>query len=255
MNISPGAESVSLIVDIVDDSGLPVTGLVAATFPPVYIVRAGEAVPTAVTLSDLAAQDSAYSSGGVKELVAGSYRFDAPNSAFATANPEVKIKGEATDKRLIHPSIKVAYEAVDLQTIKTQSVTCDAGVTVSPYVGSTGAAVNGTAANTLSGHDPGATLGTSTFDHTNDQVIVGTNNDKTGYKLASDGLDSIATTVSGVASTFPQMLVQVWRRFFKKADRDATTIQTYADDGTTVLTEQTISDSGGVETQGAASEP
>ena len=54
-------------------------------------------------------------------------------------------------------------QKVDVDTIKTQSVTCAAGVTVSPYVGSTGAAINGTNANTLSGHDPGATLGTSTL--------------------------------------------------------------------------------------------
>ena len=212
MNISPGAQSVSLIVDIVDDSGLPVTGLVAATFPPVYIVRAGEAVPTAVTLSDLAAQDSAYSGGGVKELVGGSYRFDAPNSAFATANPEVKIKGEATDKRLIHPSIKVAYEAVDLQTIKTQSVTCGAAVTVSPYLGSTGAAINGTAANTLSGHDPGATLGTSTFDHTTNQVSLSSAAIQSIYdfataSIAASGsfgkyvLDSIALLLTRVSAS------------------------------------------------------
>lgn len=40
-------------------------------------------------------------------------------------------------------------QKVDVNTIKTQSVTCSAGVTVSPYVGSTGAAINGTNINTL----------------------------------------------------------------------------------------------------------
>lgn len=74
-------------------------------------------------------------------------------------------------------------------------------------------------------------------------------------KLAADGLDSVTTSVTGVATTFPQMVVQLWRRFFKKADRTATTIQTYADNGTTVLTEQAISDSEGTETQGAATNP
>jgi hypothetical protein len=48
--------------------------------------------------------------------------------------------------------------AADVQTIKTQTVTCSAGVTVSPFVGSTGAAINGTNANTLSSHDPGETI-------------------------------------------------------------------------------------------------
>ena len=80
--------------------------------------------------------------------------------------------------------------------------------------------------------------------------------DKTGFKLASDGLDSVATTApTGVASNFREMVVAVWRRFFKKADKNENTnqIKTYADNGTDVLTTQTISDEGGVETQGGAS--
>lgn len=40
---------------------------------------------------------------------------------------------------------------------------------------------------------------------------------KTGYKLASDGLDSVATTEpAGVAIDFREMMVQVWRRFLRK---------------------------------------
>jgi len=80
--------------------------------------------------------------------------------------------------------------------------------------------------------------------------------DKTGFKLASDGLDSVSTAApTGVASNFREMVVAVWRRFFKKADKNENTnqIKTYADNGTDVLTTQTISDEGGVETQGGAS--
>lgn len=82
--------------------------------------------------------------------------------------------------------------------------------------------------------------------------------DKTGFKLASDGLDSISTAApTGVASDFREMIVQTWRRFFKKAVRTYTggtkTIKTYADNGSTVLTTQPISDDGTDETQGAAS--
>lgn len=47
-------------------------------------------------------------------------------------------------------SIVPDNQKVDVNTIKTQTVTCSAGVTVSPYVGSTGAAVNGTNANAIS---------------------------------------------------------------------------------------------------------
>lgn len=79
---------------------------------------------------------------------------------------------------------------------------------------------------------------------------------KSGYALSSTGLDSIATTApSGVASNFREMVVQTWRRFFKKAVHDtaAETLKTYADDGTTLVTTQTLSESGDTETQGAAS--
>ncbi len=77
--------------------------------------------------------------------------------------------------------------------------------------------------------------------------------DKTGFKLASDGLDSVSTTApSGVASNFREMLVQVWRRFFKKSTLSATQLKTYADDGTTLVTTQTVSDTGGTQTQGTS---
>jgi hypothetical protein len=78
----------------------------------------------------------------------------------------------------------------------------------------------------------------------------------TGYKLASDGLDAIATTApTGVASNFREMLVQVWRRLMKKAvlDTGANTLKTYADNNSTVLTTQTVTTSGDVQTQGPAS--
>ncbi len=79
---------------------------------------------------------------------------------------------------------------------------------------------------------------------------------KTGFVLASNGLDAIATTApSSVATTFPDMMVQLWRRFFKKAVKDtsANTIKTYADNGTTVVTTQTIAETSTAETQGEAS--
>lgn len=77
--------------------------------------------------------------------------------------------------------------------------------------------------------------------------------DKTGFKLAADGLDSVSTTgPSGVAGNFREMLVQLWRRQFKKATMTATQLKTYADDGTTATTTQTLSDDSTTQTQGAA---
>jgi len=77
---------------------------------------------------------------------------------------------------------------------------------------------------------------------------------KTGYKLASNGLDSITTTgPAGVASNFREMVVQTWRRFFGKATMTSTALVTYDDAGTTAATTQTLSDDSTTQTQGKAS--
>jgi hypothetical protein len=76
---------------------------------------------------------------------------------------------------------------------------------------------------------------------------------KTGYKLASDGLDTVSTTgPSGVASNFREMVVATWRRFFGKATMTATALVTYDDAGTTAATTQTLSDDSTTQTQGKA---
>lgn len=77
--------------------------------------------------------------------------------------------------------------------------------------------------------------------------------DKTGFSLASTGLDSIsATAAAGVPTTFASKLMWLVQRFLGKATKTDTEIKVYADDGTTVLTTQTATDDGVTETQGAA---
>ena len=77
--------------------------------------------------------------------------------------------------------------------------------------------------------------------------------DKAGMILAPTGLDSIAVTPpSGVATTFPQMLVQLFRRFFGKATQTSSQLKTLADDGMTVVTTQALTDDGTTQTQGKA---
>jgi hypothetical protein len=72
--------------------------------------------------------------------------------------------------------------------------------------------------------------------------------------LSATGLDAItATDPGGVATTFPAMLVQLWRRFFKRTTLTSTQLKTYADDGTTLRTTQTVSDDTVTQTQGPAS--
>ena len=76
---------------------------------------------------------------------------------------------------------------------------------------------------------------------------------KEDYKLASDGLDIISIVPpTGVASNFREMVVQTWRRFFKRATMTTTQIKTYADDGSTVITTQPVNDDGTTQVQGAA---
>lgn len=77
--------------------------------------------------------------------------------------------------------------------------------------------------------------------------------DKTGFKLASDGLDSLPVTgPTGVAATIREMIVQLWRRYFKRVTRNSTQIKTYADNGTTVITTQAYTASSTDDDVGAA---
>lgn len=90
-------------------------------------------------------------------------------------------------------------------------------------------------------------------DYTNFHATSVTVSDKTGFKLASDGLDSISTTgPAGVAANFREMVVQLWRRFFGKSTLTADTLTTYDDAGTTAATEQTVSDDETTQTMGKA---
>jgi len=72
-------------------------------------------------------------------------------------------------------------------------------------------------------------------------------------QLADDGLDQIPTTApTGVASDFREMMVQLWRRFFKKTTLTTTELTTYGDDGSTVLTTQEVGETTTTQTMGAA---
>src|SRR5437016_196355 len=69
---------------------------------------------------------------------------------------------------------------------------------------------------------------------------VTTVSDKTGYSLGATGLDTItASDPAAVATTFPQMVVQTWRRFFKRSTLTSTQLKTYKDDNSTRSEEHT----------------
>lgn len=80
--------------------------------------------------------------------------------------------------------------------------------------------------------------------------------DATVTAITAGTITSAAFTVSaitGVATGILEKLDQLWRRFFKKATMTATQAKTYADDNTTVLTTQTVSDDLTTQVQGPAS--
>jgi hypothetical protein len=86
-----------------------------------------------------------------------------------------------------------------------------------------------------------------------DGVVVASGS-KTGYSLASTGLDQIsASTPTGVATTFATKMMQLWARFFGRVTKDSDEIKTYRSDGTTVATTQTYTSSGDDDDVGAAS--
>jgi hypothetical protein len=106
MIYNTGSTSVSIDVQIVDDAGLAVTGLVAATFPTVKYSLAGANNDATISLSDLATLTTAWSSGGLKERGEGVYRLDLPNAALTTVG-EVKVRGETSGKHLLAPWVDV----------------------------------------------------------------------------------------------------------------------------------------------------
>lgn len=130
MIISLNATSKSVDIRIVDDTGLPVTGLVAATFPTLTYSRAGANADVAFpALSDLALITTAYASGGVKERGVGVYRLDVPNAMFTTQG-QITIRGEATNKRVMVP-------VLDVGPIATTNVTPTTSQTTDRVVAST----------------------------------------------------------------------------------------------------------------------
>lgn len=109
--IAPGTQAFSLDVQIVDDVGDPVLGLVAATFPAVTVSPGGALADVVLTLSDLPAITTPHPNdnvaGGIKERTGGYYRLDYPNNLFP--NPGfLSTIGEESNKHLICPRIEVS---------------------------------------------------------------------------------------------------------------------------------------------------
>jgi len=147
-----GTSTPSVDVFFCDDSGLPLTGKVAADFPTVYFSISGANSKTTITLSDLAAETTAYSSGGLKERAGGWYRLDLPTSSATTAGSKVTPFGYSTDKNVICPTYDVmTITTAGLLDTNIARILGTASAGHAGYVGlDWGQMVNKTTANVLS---------------------------------------------------------------------------------------------------------
>ncbi len=169
----------------------------------------------------------------------------------ATANiVAIKNKQITNDANLSAVAVKVAAIQIKLGTEDANlSAVAVKVAAIQTKLGTEDANLSAASAKITAIYNKLPTGKISDFNNASEDVNV---SDKTGFKLASDGLNTIATTEpSGVASNFREMLVQTWRRFFKKCTQDTTTIKTYKDNGI-LNTTQIITTVGGVTTVGDA---
>lgn len=176
------------IADSSSTTGAGLTGLAYNTASlTAYYHRDTDTTATAISLVTMTV--GTFTSSGFKEIDAtnmpGWYQFCPPNAALASGAKSCSfhLKG-ATNMAPLPIEVDldaqvdvtswngtaVASPATagipDINVKNINNVSASSVTTVSAYVGSTGAAINGTNVNTLSSHDPGATLGTSTLTQT-----------------------------------------------------------------------------------------
>jgi hypothetical protein len=131
MYVPRGVTDLTIFVQIIDDAGLPVTGLDAASFPTIYLRHAEEnngtvAAGSTLSLTDLADIDSAHSDGGLFEDAQGFYRLDLPDDV-GNSDTTWYISGEDTDLHLVHAPIDVGYVHADVRKAQGTAVTASGG--------------------------------------------------------------------------------------------------------------------------------
>lgn len=101
------------VVRILDAStGAPYTGATSATAGASFGYTRPGGTRQSITLSDLAAVDSAFSAGGIKHIANGRYRLDIPDAALAAGVNSVAIDGGFTSYVVVCEAIELV--AVDL---------------------------------------------------------------------------------------------------------------------------------------------
>lgn len=130
------SESNSVTVEVYDDSGLPVEGLDASTFPDVFYRRAAASTGQLALLT-LATESAPWTDGGVKESAegGGKYRLDLSNFLFTSAG-DVTIWGEASGKHMLPVLLEVRANVLfteDYADIGTSVAASLAGIDVTVF--------------------------------------------------------------------------------------------------------------------------
>lgn len=128
-SVRAGTTSLSLDALLLKTAdGTPDTGLAYSDLTA-YYYRQGASATTSVTLSALANLNSAFSSGGVKEIADGTYRVDWPDAAFGSLTPsdwvELTIKHGTTSLY----KERVALEQYGASDVRGEIGTAGAGLT------------------------------------------------------------------------------------------------------------------------------
>lgn len=163
LSILAGATSQSINVDLyILATGAPQTGLVfnSSALTANYSFTGTNATSVSITLATLAAVNSAYSSGGFKEIDAtgmpGIYRLDLPNAALAAAKGRELIVTLTGFSGMATRHIKIELTAVDNQSTafglvlaKTTNITGFNDIAASAVVSSGAITTSGGAVSTV----------------------------------------------------------------------------------------------------------
>lgn len=220
-----GQTSVTIPIRLIknDGTGGGVTGKLATNLTGSYWRQGG--TRTAITLSDLAAVNSAYSSGGVKEVDAtnmpGLYRLDVPDAAFATGVPWVILAVVCTgaiDYEVFVPleSVGAAENYARIGAPVGASIAADLAEIEGETDGITAIPTNPLLTNDARLDHLDANISSrSTFAggavaSVTGDVSVGTNKDKTGYSLSVAGIlaiwNQLTTDVGIITGSFAKFL-------------------------------------------------
>lgn len=257
LSILGGATSKSVNIFIQDSSkttGAGLTGLAFNTsgLTAYYSFAGANATATAITLATLAAVNSAYSSGGFKEIssanMPGLYRLDLPNAVVAAASGQsvvVLLQGAAN---MVPCILEIELTSVDNQNAVNYGLSALPNATAAA---SGGLLINGSNTGTVTISD-GLVVNRST---TNASAIVATGNGS-GSGISGTLSDLSVSTyaessaVPAATSTLKDRIVWLGTLARNKITQNSTTETLFANDGVTPVSTSADSDDGTTFTRG-----